>query len=364
VAVHAVEQRPRPQAAESPGGVRGRDRREQVHLVAQQVAGDAARGDPHEGAVRLVPHHADGELDAEDDRLDPYLDLVGRDVELGGEVLDRLRRPPPSTPSPTRTSPRSDLAGTSGSDTLTTTGQPMVSAAAPAAVPPRAGSPTSSTPYGVSSSAAATAGSRSGAPPRPACRVATQARAAAVRAGSAGGASSAETRRHAAYLIARASASTATRGVRKTVSPGTGVGGVGVRGDDHHGQAGVERGRRGRAAQRHRVAQRGRHQRDHRRVDLAGLQHEPDGGLHGRRRDLGPRSTGLAAPTRGSSSRSRSCRSDDSTGTERPSPSAIPAVITPIPPALLSTPIRNPPGSGCWVSTAAVSAMSAPPGTG
>ena len=36
-------------------------------------------------------------------------------------------------------------------------------------------------------------------------------------------------------------------------------------------------------------------------------------------------------------------------------------MITPIPPALLSTPIRNPPGSGCWVSTAAVSAMSAPP---
>ena len=69
----------------------------------------------------------------------------------------------------------------------------------------------------------------------------------------------------------------------------------------------------------------------------------------------------MAAPTRGSSSRSRSCRSDDSTGTESPSPSAIPAVITPIPPALLSTPIRNPPGKGCWVSTAAVSAMSAAP---
>ena len=237
----------------------------------------------------------------------------------------------------------------------------MVSAAAPAAVPPRAGSPTSSTPYGVSSSAAATAGSRSGAPPRPACRVATQARAAAVRAGSAGGASSAETRRHAAYRIARASARTATRGVRKTVSPGTGSAGSASEATTTTGRPASSAA----AAAAPRSATGSPSVVGTSVTTAASTSPDSSTSRTAACTDAGdtsaPRSTGLAAPTRGSTSRSRSCRSDDSTGTESPSPSAIPAVITPIPPALLSTPIRNPPGSGCWVSTAAVSAMSAPP---
>ena len=224
-------------------------------------------------------------------------------------------------PSPTRTRPRSLLCSTSGSETLTTTGQPSDSAAATASAAPCAGRPDlvdavrrqqrGRVASAGNHSGRATAAGEPFGRPRPG--------GGACGSASAGGASSAVTRRHAAYRMARASARTAAHGGAVDGDAGCRVLATEVGRDHDDRLAAAGRPDGDGLAELARVGQGRGYERHDDRVDLVGLQQRPHGAsTAGRGVTSAPTSTGL--PRRPASRRSAATPATRATAEGRSGP--------------------------------------------